>query len=199
MLRRLYIHNYRCLQNFEFKPGDASSALLIGKNGSGKSTLVQALKIVQAIGRGSNRVGQLVKARDLAFGRTDMPMRLELQAVLDGRVFDYTLALDLPDRFKELRVLEEALAVDGEPVYSRELAQVTLQRQNASQPEARFNIDWHLVALPVIQDTSSTTPLGSFREWLARMVLLAPMPRLMRSERVDDTLEREEDARNLAD
>lgn len=199
MLRRLYIHNYRCLQNFEFKPGDASSALLIGKNGSGKSTLVQALKIVQAIGRGSNRVGQLVKARDFAFGRTDAPMRLELQAVLDGRVFDYTLALDLPDRFKELRVLEEALAVDGEPVYSRELAQVTLQRQNASQPEARFNIDWHLVALPVIQDTSSTTPLGSFREWLARMVLLAPMPRLMRSETVDDTLEPEEDGGNLAD
>ena len=40
MLQRLYIHNFRCLQNFEFKPGEASSALLIGKNGSGKSTLV---------------------------------------------------------------------------------------------------------------------------------------------------------------
>lgn len=199
MLQRLYIHNFRCLQNFEFKPGDASSALLIGKNGSGKSTLVQALKIVQAIGRGSNRVGQLVKASDFAFGRTDAPMRLELQAALDGRVFHYTLAFDLPERFKELRVLEEALTVDGEPLYTRELAQVTLQRQNASQPEARFNIDWHLVALPVIQDTSSTTPLGTFREWLARMVLLAPMPRLMRSETVGDTLEPEEDARNLAD
>jgi len=51
----------------------------------------------------------------------------------------------------------------------------------------------------VIQDTSSTTPLGAFREWLARMVLLAPMPRLMRSETVGDSLEPEEDAHNLAD
>jgi hypothetical protein len=150
MLQRLYIHNFRCLQNFEFKPGDASSALLIGKNGSGKSTLVQALKIFQAIGRGSNRVGQLLKASDFAWGRTDTPLRLELQTVLDGHVFAYTLALDLPER---------------------------------------FNIDWHLVALPVMQDTSSTTPLGTFREWLARMVLLAPMPRLMHSETVGDTLD----------
>ena len=49
-------------------------------------------------------------------------MRLELQTVLDGHVFAYILALDLPGRFKELRVLEEALTVDGEPLYARELA-----------------------------------------------------------------------------
>jgi len=199
MLQRLYIHNFRCLQNFEFKPGAASSALLIGKNGSGKSTVLEALKKVQSIARGSNRVIGLFKSSDFAFGRTDAPMRLELQAVLDGHVFQYTLALDLPDRFKELRVLEEALAVDGEPVYTRELAQVTLRRQNANQPEARFNIDWHLVCLPIIQDTSSTTPLGAFREWLARMVLLAPTPPFMVKETVSEVLEPELYAINLAD
>ena len=199
MLHRLYIHNFRCLENFEFKPGDASSALLIGKNGSGKSTLVQALKVFQAIGRGSNRVGQLLKVSDFTLGRTDVPMRLELEVRLDGRAFKYTLALDLPERFKELRVLEEALVVDGEALYTRELAQVALQRQNASQPEARFNIDWHLLALPVIQDPSSTNALGVFREWLARMVLLAPMPRLMQGETLGETLEPQESAGNLAD
>lgn len=199
MLHRLYIHNFRCLENFEFKPGEASSALLIGKNGAGKSTLVQALKIVQAIGRGSNRVGQLLKPSDFTLGRTAVPMRLELEVRLGGRDFKYTLALDLPERFKELRVQEEVLVVDGAPLYARELAQVTLQRQNASQPEARFNIDWHLVALPVIQDPSTSNALGIFREWLARMVLLAPMPRLMQGETVGETLEPAESASNLAD
>lgn len=113
MLNRLYIHNFRCLENFEFKPGDASSVLLIGKNGSGKSTLVQALKVFQAIGRGSNRVGQLLKAGDFTLGRTGVPMRLELEVRLGGRAFQYTLAFDLPERFKELRVLEEALVVEA--------------------------------------------------------------------------------------
>lgn len=199
MIERLYVHNFRCLENFEFRPGEAPSALLIGKNGSGKSTLVQALKVLQAIGRGSNRVGSLLKPSDFTLDRTNVPMRLELEARLNGRAFRYTLALDLPERFKELRVLEEGLVVDGEQLYSRELAHVTLPRQNASQPEARFNIDWHLVALPVIQDPSTTNALGMFRDWLARMVLLAPMPRLMPGETVGETLEPQESGSNLAD
>ena len=199
MLERLYIHNFRCLENFDFKPGDAASALLIGKNGTGKSTLAQVLKVFQAIGRGSNRVGQLLKSSDFALGRTEIPMRLELQVRLGTRVYRYALALDLPERFKELRVLEESLSVDDEPVYTRELAQVTLHRQSASQPEARFSIDWHLVGLPVIQDPATSNALSVLREWLARMVLLAPMPRLLRGDTSNDCLEPVEDASNLAD
>lgn len=72
MLHRLYIHNFRCLENFEFKPGNASSALLIGKSGPGKSILVQVLKLFQAIGRSSNRVGQLLKVSDFTLGRTEV-------------------------------------------------------------------------------------------------------------------------------
>jgi DNA repair exonuclease SbcCD ATPase subunit len=55
MLERLYVHNFRCLENFEFKPGDEPSMLLIGKNGSGKSTLANALAVFQRIGRGISR------------------------------------------------------------------------------------------------------------------------------------------------
>lgn len=199
MLQRLYVHNYRCLENFEFKPGDVSSGLLIGKNGTGKSTLAQALRIFQAIGRGSNRVGTLVEPRDMSLGRTETPMRLELQVLLNGQVFNYALVLELPERFRELRVLEEQLLLDGEALYSRKLAQITLQKQNPNQAEAHFNMDWHLVALPVIQDPSTTDALSCFREWLARMVLLAPLPRLMRGEAQSESLEPNESASNLAD
>jgi AAA15 family ATPase/GTPase len=41
MIRRLYIHNFRCLGH--------SSVLLIGKNGSGKTTVSLALEILQKI------------------------------------------------------------------------------------------------------------------------------------------------------
>ena len=60
MFQRLYVNNFRCFENFEFKP-DSTSVLLIGKNGAGKSTLARVLKIFQGIGRGVNRVGELVK------------------------------------------------------------------------------------------------------------------------------------------
>ena len=58
MLQRLYIHNFRCLENFELNLKDMPSALLIGKNGSGKSTIASALEIFQSIGRDINKVKQ---------------------------------------------------------------------------------------------------------------------------------------------
>ncbi|MEX8519465.1 MAG: AAA family ATPase [Leptothrix sp. (in: b-proteobacteria)] len=199
MLQRLYVHNFRCLENFEFKLGSSPSALLIGKNGSGKSTLRQVLKIFQSIGRGENRVGQLVKPGDCTLGRVGVPMRFELEVIMGGQAFHYILALELPDRFRELRVLEEQLALDGSVIYSREHAQVTVRRDSASQPEAQFNINWHLVALPVIQDPAAAGALGAFRQWLAGMVLLAPIPQRITGNAAGESLEPVEDGSNLAD
>jgi len=199
MLQRLYVHNFRCLENFEFKPGNNSSALLIGKNGAGKSTLLRVLGVFQAIGRGTHRVAQLVEPGDFTRGRAEVPMRLELEVVLNGRAFHYSLALELPERFRELRVQEERLVQDGAEIFSRKQADVTVRRNSADRPEARFSIDWHLVALPVIQDPASAGALRSFRDWMAAMVLLAPIPQLISGDTQTDSLEPRADAINLAD
>ncbi len=199
MLTRLYVHNFRCLENFEFRPAQSPSALLIGKNGSGKSTLARVLKIFQSIGRGVNRVGQLVKPVDFALGRTTVPMRFELEVNLDGHPYQYILALELPERFRELRVVQEELHMDGRVVYSREQAQVALPRNAAARPDTLFTIDWHLVALPVIHDPTMADPLSNFRNWLARMMILAPIPRLMTGESTSESLEPSDDGSNFAD
>ncbi|MTJ37272.1 AAA family ATPase, partial [Dolichospermum sp. UHCC 0260] len=126
MLQRLYVHNFRCLENFELTMKEMSSALLIGKNGTGKSTIATALEVFQSIGRGINRVGQLVKSKDFTRGRYDVPIRLEIEVLLEEKLYKYVLALELPEKFKELRVFEEQLLVAGNPIYSRKEAQVTI-------------------------------------------------------------------------
>lgn len=199
MLQRIYVHNFRCLENFEFKPGDNASALLIGKNGSGKSTLRAVLGIFQAIGRGVNRIGELVSPTDFTLGRSAVPMRFELEVHRESHIFIYTLALEFPERFRELRVLEERLVRDGEALYSREHAQVTVHRGPTERPEAQFNIDWHMVALPVIQDPAAAGELGTFKNWLAGVVLLAPIPKLMSGNAEGGTQKLDEDAANWAD
>ena len=128
VIRRLYVHNFRCLENFELPIAGRSSALLIGKNGAGKTTVGLALEILQKIARGTNRVGDVVKPKDLARGRTDVPMRFEVEVELEGQIYGYAIALEFPSGFKELRVLEEKLTFDGKPVYTREVAQVHLAR-----------------------------------------------------------------------
>lgn len=164
-----------------------SSVLLIGKNGSGKTTVGLALEIFQKIARGTNRVGELVKPKDLARGRADVPMRFEIELELGGQIYEYVIAFEFPEGFKELRVFDEKLAVDGKPVYTRIGAQVTLRRTGAEK-EANFRIDWHLVALPIVQEQSTKDPIAIFKQSLSRMLILRPIPSLILGDSEQETL-----------
>lgn len=57
MLTRLYIDNFRCFVNFEYKP--AMKQLLLGENGSGKSALLMAV----------SQLKEFVKGRENPFTR----------------------------------------------------------------------------------------------------------------------------------
>lgn len=187
VIRRLYVHNFKCLENFDLPIGGRSSVLLIGKNGAGKTTVGFAIEILQKIARGTNRVGELVKPGDLPAGRPGVPMRFELEVELDKRVYAYSIAFEFPEGFRELRVLQESLAVDALPIFSRELAEVHLRR-NGGDREAAFFIDWHLVALPIIQQRSTTDPVSVFKDWLSRILVLRPIPSLISGHSEGQTL-----------
>jgi predicted ATPase len=197
MLQRLYVHNFRCLENFELNLKDLPSSLLIGKNGTGKSTIAFALEVLQSIGRGINRVSQLIQAKDFNRGRSGVPIRFEIEVLLNEQLYKYVLALELsPENSKEIRVFEEQLLVAGNPIYSREVSQVNFY---SSPQEAQFQLLWHLVALPLIQVQSETDPLYIFKNWLSRMIILAPIPSLMTGESSGETLEPERDGSNFGE
>ena len=188
MVRRFYVHNYRCLENFELPISGQSSVLLIGKNGSGKTTIGFALEILQKIARGTNRVGDLVKPKDFPRGNKQAPMRFEIEVNLAAQVYKYVVAFELPENFKELRVFEEKLLVSGKDVYTRERAQVKLAK-SGREKEAMFLIDWHLVALPIVQERSQDDPLFIFKRWLGRMLILRPSPGLILGDSKKETLQ----------
>jgi predicted ATPase len=195
MLKRFYAHNFRCLENFELSLV-GPSALLIGRNGSGKSTVTHALAVLQGAARGANRVASLLKPADFPGGNAHAPMRFELDVEIDGRAFRYVLALELPKGFRELRVCEEALTCDGEPRYTRQLAAVTV---SGGGNRGRFELDWHFVALPIVQAWDESDPAAVFRRWLARTMILAPTPSQIRGTSATATLEPDREVKNLGD
>lgn len=199
MLQRFYIHNFKTFQNFELKLESKHSSLLLGKNGVGKSSVSKALQVLQNIGRGVNRVGQLVSPRHFFLRQSGLPMRFEIEVKLESKLFRYNLSLELPEKFKELRVLDERLECDGEPVYEREQAQVSVHRTPDITSSARFLMDWHLVALPLIQVQSESDPVHIFKNWLAQMVIIAPVPQLMGGESSEETLWPVANANNAVD
>jgi ABC-type Mn2+/Zn2+ transport system ATPase subunit len=198
VIRRFYVHNYRCLENFELPISGKSSSLLIGKNGAGKTTVSFALEILQKIARQKNRVGDLVKPKDFTRGSTDVPMRFEIEVELNAKVYQYAIAFEFPEGFKEVRVFEEKLAVDGNPVYSRDLAQIHLARVDR-ESAAQFRIDWHLVALPIVQERSRHDPLFIFKDWLARMLIIRPVPSLIKGDSDKETLQPNPPMTNFAE
>src|SRR5665213_1661581 len=188
VVHRLHVHNFRCLENFDLPVSGKSSVLLIGKNGSGKTTVGRALEILQKIARGTNRVRDLIEPKDLTRGQIEVPMRFEIEVELENKIYRFTVAFEFPKGFKELRVLEEKLTVGGKPVYSRALADVHLAR-SGPEKEADFRIDWHMVALPIIQEQSKSDPLFIFKQWLGRMLILRPIPSLISGDSQDETLQ----------
>ena len=188
MISRFYVHNFRCLENFELPLADRQSALLVGKNGSGKTTVGFALEILQKIARGTNRVDDLVKPNDLARGQIDVSMRFEIEVKLRAQTYKYIIAFDFPAGFKELRVFEEGLAINGKAVFTRALAEVHLARTN-QENEAKFRLDWHLAALPIIQEQSVNDPLYIFKQWIARILVLRPIPSLIEGHSMQETLQ----------
>jgi predicted ATPase len=188
VIRRFHVHNFRCLENFDLPISGQSSALLIGNNGSGKTTVGLALEILQKIARGTNRVSDLVKPKDFARGRADVPMRFEIEVELEAETYGYSIALELPRGAKELLVLEEKLDVGGRPVYTREVGQALIEAKRGDRTY-NFPIDRQLVALPIIQQQLTSDPVSVVKRWLARMLILRPIPSLISGDSNEKTLE----------
>ncbi len=187
MIKRLYVNNFRCLENFELSLAGRTTSLLIGGNGSGKSTISYALEVFQKIALGTNRIGQIVKPSAFSIGRLDVPMRFEIEVDIRGVNYEYTLALELAEGFKEIRVFEEIFRVAGKSIYSRNGSHVQLVGTKQNK-EANFLVDWHLAALPVIQEQSVVDPLYIFKTWLAQMLILSPVPSLMSGDSDGESL-----------
>jgi predicted ATPase len=194
VIKRLYIHNYRCFENFDLKIDEQHSVLVLGRNGAGKSSLSSALRMLQNIARGDNRTRQFLKRADFAFDQTDKPVRIELTAQLNGREFHYAIAFEFPTNFKEPKIVHERLAVDGTSVFDRTEAEVSLQ-----DGAIKFLVDWHVAALPVVQVRGQKNALEEFKDWLAKTVLIAPMPSGIGEESEVDSMEPTKHVDNFAD
>jgi predicted ATPase len=112
MLKRLYIDNFRCFVNFEYKP--ERKQLLLGANGSGKSSLLDAILFIKwFIEGGESRFTQSTRTR-----WQDRPLQIfEIEAQLDEKTFVYRLEIRYAPESKLPSIGAERLTVSGTPVF----------------------------------------------------------------------------------
>jgi predicted ATPase len=112
MLKRLYLDNFRCFVNFEYKP--ERTQLLLGANGSGKSSLLQALRMLKEfIEDRHNPFTQSSRTRWL-----NRPLQVfEIESRLDETTFEYRTEIRYSPDSKIPSVTLERLKVSGELIF----------------------------------------------------------------------------------
>lgn len=111
VLKRLHVDNFRCLTNFEMRPGPV--AVLVGPNGGGKSTIFEILRALQRF----LTAGEDANACFPPWSRTrwdSRPVqRIELETEESGCIYSYSLAIQQDPSGKTPQVQEERLTADG--------------------------------------------------------------------------------------
>jgi predicted ATPase len=128
MLTRLYIDNFLCFVNFDYRP--ETKQLMLGANGSGKSSLLTALRYLKWFVKGDgNRFTQSTRTR-----WQDMHLQvLELEALLDREKYEYRVEIRFSPETREPSVQLERLKASGAPVFELANGEIHFFPNNSSQ------------------------------------------------------------------
>jgi predicted ATPase len=158
MLTRIYIDNFRCFVNFEYKP--EQKQLLLGSNGSGKSSLLDAVRYVKSFICGEeNPFTQSTRTR-----WQSRPLQvIEIDSLLNGQEYQYRIEIRFDSETRQPSVNLETLKVSGASRF--ELADGKLRffldstTQETAKPPDSARSALHLSRL-------SNPHVNRFMEWL---------------------------------
>jgi predicted ATPase len=163
MLTRVYVDNFKCFVNFEYRP--ARKQLIFGPNGTGKSSLFEAVLFLrQFVIRGD-------KAEDIfmSFHRTRWLQQhrqtFELEATLERDSYVYKLVLDPWGEPPKPKVVSETLQLNGKPIFEFLEGEVHLYNDRLEH-KVTYDFDWHRSALATIVSRKDNVKLTNFKIWL---------------------------------
>jgi predicted ATPase len=158
MLTRLYIDNFRCFVNFEYKP--ERKQLLLGANGSGKSSLLDAILFVKSfIEGGDSQFTQSTRTR-----WQDIPIQIiEIEAFLDEKIFKYKLEIRYARESKLPTISLERLTVGGSAVFEYVDSEIRFFPNEGTTTTA---LPWESKRSALLLAQFSNMYVGRFVSWI---------------------------------
>lgn len=151
MISRIKIEGFRCFKSVELKLGAFN--LLVGANGTGKSSVLEAMRVIQGVGRGltvgeilNGKVGDVYEAKwsgilgggamagfgRLREGEGEMSV-IEATIEEQGKTFIYRIGFD----GARGRVMQESLTMGSRPIFDSRAC-----RQANNGPVLRVRYNW---------------------------------------------------------
>jgi len=131
MLRKFHVHNFKTLLDFTFEPEPIS--LLIGRNNVGKTTVCQALRFLsltpsmKLLNACVATTGSATSFTNKHSDESSVQIGCQCELAVDGEshLFEYDLAIDMPQAGGQPRLVSETLDVTGPGQKRRTLLHVT--------------------------------------------------------------------------
>jgi predicted ATPase len=190
MLKKIYIHNFRCFVNFEMELEDIN--LLLGKNGSGKTTLLEVLLKLQQLICDNKKVDELFSSKDLPrIGYTSPIQKFELQLENNGVRYTYVLEIEHEPKKELVRIRAESLIWNGEPLYKFEIetdvhgyqkGEALLYNDAQTHQGIPYPVDWARSGLGSIYERHDNTKLIGFKKRIRQFFIIQLNPFAMQSE-----------------
>lgn len=223
MLKRIFIHNYKCLVNFELKLDDI--AVLLGPNGSGKSAVLEVLYALRMLLAGEVKISgpDVFPPSTLTRWQTLRTQVFELDLEIDELEFRYRLEIEHDEAGKKSRIASERLdsirrrflgtagfgkfnageshenlGTERTTLFACEQGQVQLYRDNGSEGP-NFQVDWGESALARVAPHETNTRLTRFVAAMRSIVVSTIRPSTARSESTAEATLLSRDAQNFVD
>ena len=181
MFERIYIHNYKCLVNFELHLDETS--LLAGTNGSGKTSVLDVMFALKKLLAGEAKITDRIAFHPSTLTRWQSPTEqsFEMDLRVAGELFRYHLKIEHEPDPKQSRVAEESLASNGKTLFKCVRGTVQLYRDNGSEGPS-YQADWSESALARVVSQPSNTMLTSFMEAVRATVVCSIRPSVLGAE-----------------
>ncbi len=176
MLTRLYIDNFRCFVNFEYRP--ARKQLILGSNGTGKSSLLDALLFLRQFAVKGLSADDFPILNHRTRWAAQLRQTFELEASLDGASFLYRLVIEPWGDPVRARVVEETVSRDGKPIFEFTMGEVQLYNDRFEHG-VTYPFDWHRSALATIMPRKDNQVLSRFTGWLGGLFCFRLNPQVM--------------------
>jgi hypothetical protein len=180
MLERIFVDNFRCFTNFEWKPGKL--ALMLGENGSGKTSVIDALWAVRGMVVDEDDVRQWFPSTSRTRWDLRREQRIELDVRLGLDTYRYELLIQHHrDDPAQTRVKSEALRLGPLRLMAFNDGQLQLHHDDGSDGPV-ISGNSKRSGLGFIAEHKNNQKLTAFKRWLREdLWCFKPDPRAMRS------------------
>ncbi len=181
MFKRLYVNNYKSLVNFDLPLQGLT--LLLGPNGVGKTSVLDIVFALQQLLGGVAKVTdpQVFPTRTLTRWQSTNVQVFEVDIELAEDFFAYRIELEHELRTQRARITLERLTANGKPLFSCEMGEVQLYRDDHTQGPG-FSVDWGESALARVAPRDDNIRLTRFLDFVRKVMVCGLYPASFKAE-----------------